>query len=155
MSTVQDGVNCLYFGMAIGLDANHLFINPPPSSLSGEMVLSPMVSVNPDPIGIAGGVIPSDVATELTATRISHGARVDWITSNERMTLGFDVIGLKRGGREIPLNSTLIPAEEGTTGEGASYSVTFDPGQLKGCNAINVELVLTDRSRKRFGPVGF
>jgi len=154
-SRVLDGLNCLYFGMAIGLDANHLSIDPPASTLFGELVLSPTVSINPEPIGIVGGVSPSDIITQLTALKVSGGVKVGWVTSNERMTLGFDVFCLKKGGRELHLSPTLIPAQEGTTGNGASYSVNFDSGQLKGCSLIAVELVKSDGSRTRYGPVGF
>jgi hypothetical protein len=154
-SRALDGLDCLYFGMALGLDANHLPIDPAASTLLGEMVLSPMVSVNPVPIGIAGGVAPSDLITELTGTKIPGGAKVSWITSNERMTAGFYVFGLKRNGREILLNSTLIPAKEGTTGKGASYSMTFDSSQLKGCHAVDVELIMSDGSRTRYGPTRY
>jgi len=154
-SKVADGLNCLYFGVVIGLDANHLSIDPPANTLFGEMVLSPMVSVNPVPVGISGGTLPPDLITNLTATKISGGVKVDWVTGSEHMTAGFDVIGAKKGGRELHLNATPIPRLEGTTGRGASYSVTFDSGQLKGSNLIYVELIGTDGSRKRFGPASF
>jgi hypothetical protein len=155
VSRVHDSLNCLYFGMAIGLDANHLNIDPPPSTLFGEMVLSPMVSVNPAPVMIGAEAPTPDFITDLTATKTSGGVKVQWITPSENATAGFDVLGLKKNGRENLLNSTLIPAKEGTTGRGALYSVTFDSGQLKGCKSIAVELVGTDESRTRFGPVGF
>lgn len=153
MSKVQDGMECLYFGMAIGLDANRLAINPPESTLYGEMVLSPMVSVNPAPI-VIGGTLAPDVIMDLTALKIPGGATVEWVTGSERMTAGFNVFGVKRAGRELRLNPTLILAKEGTSGRGAGYFASFSAGQLKGCASIYVELVGTDGSRKRFGPAG-
>jgi hypothetical protein len=140
--------------MAIGLDANRLAIDPPVNTLYGEVVLSPMVSVNPAPIVIGGVTLAPDVIADLTATKFPGGATVEWVTDSERMTAGFNVFGVKRGGRELRLNPTLILAKEGTSGRGAGYFASFVAGQLKGCASIYVELVGTDGSRKRFGPAG-
>jgi hypothetical protein len=153
VSRIDDGFECLYFGLAIGLDANALSINPPTNTIFGEMVLSPVVSVNPNAISLAPAPPESDLITSLSATRSGGRVTVQWSTTNERMTQGFDVIGSKKSGKEFRLNSSLIPAQEGTTGQGANYTMTFDADLLKGGSQISVDLVLLDSSRKRFGPV--
>jgi len=152
---VPGASDCIFLGLAIGVDNNHFSVNPPTNSILGEMVLLPVVSVNPTPIraGLASPV--ADVVTTITASKSQKKVTVSWETGIEMATRGFNVISVKMNGSETTLNATLIPAKEGTTGRGASYSVTFDAGQLKGSSSLFVELVKLDGSSERFGPASF
>jgi hypothetical protein len=80
---------------------------------------------------------------------------VNWDTGVELTTAGFNLIGTKKGGNDVQLNSSLIAAKEGTTGKGASYSATFDANQMKGSTLVYVEIVKTDGTKQRFGPASF
>ena len=151
--SVPGASDCIFLALGILFDGNHFAINPPTNTIFGEMVLSPVVSVNPSPLSITAPVPPADLITSLSATRSAGRVTVQWSTTNERMTQGFDVIGSKKSGKEFRLNSSLIPAQEGTTGQGATYSMIFDADLLKGASQVSVEIVLLDGSRKQFGPV--
>jgi hypothetical protein len=153
--TVSGATDCIFFGLAIGLDNNKLGINPAPSTIFGEMVLSPMVTLNPNPVRSGTGTPVADLVTVIHANKSQGKGIVDWETGIEMSTAGFNVIGTKKGGAEVKLNGSLIAAKEGTSGKGATYSVTFDAGQLKGSSAVFVEIVKTDGSKERFGPVSF
>ena len=119
------------------------------------MVLSPEVSVNPTPV-FAGNATPvADLITTIHASKRQGKGTVDWETGIELTTAGFNVIGVGKNGMERKLNGSLIAAKEGTTGRGASYSATFDAGQLKGSSSVFVEIVKLDGSRERFGPADF
>lgn len=153
--TVAGATDCIFLGVAIGLDNNKLSVNPPTNTIFGEMVLSPMVSVNPNPVRSGTGTPVADLVTVIHANKSQGKGTVDWETGIEMSTAGFNVIGTKKGGQETKLNGTLIAAKEGTTGKGASYTVTFDAGQLKGSSTVYVEIVKTDGSKERFGPASF
>jgi len=153
--TVAGASDCIFFGIAIGLDNNKLSVNPPTNTIFGEMVLSPMVSVNPNPVRSGTGTPVADLVTTIHASKSQGKGTVDWETGVEMSTAGFNVIGTKKGGGETKLNGTLIAAKEGTTGKGATYTVTFDGGQLKGSSSVYVEIVKTDGSKERFGPASF
>ena len=152
---VSGAADCIFFGLTLGLDDTRQSINPPDDTLFGEMVLAPVASVNTIPISAASGLPLMDQVTSLTSAKTQGKVTVIWQTSSEVTTAGFDVIGVKKGGTEVKLNSALIPAKEGTTGKGASYSVVFEGGQLKGAALIYLDLVKTDGSRLRFGPANF
>ena len=152
---VTGATDCIYFGMTIGLDNNKLAVNPPTNTIFGEMVLAPVVSVNPIPVRAGSATPVSDAISSVTASKSQGKGTVNWDTGIESATAGFNVIGTKKGGAEVKLNSTLIAAKEGTTGRGASYTATFDGGQLKGSTQVYVEIVKTDGSKERFGPASF
>jgi hypothetical protein len=153
--TVPGASDCIFLGLAIGLDNNKLSVNPPTNTIFGELVLSPMVSVNPNPIRSGTGTPVADLVTTIRASKSQGKGTVDWETGVEMTTAGFNVIGTKKNGGETKLNTSLIAAKEGTTGKGATYTVTFDAGQLKGSSAVFVEIVKTDGSKERFGPASF
>jgi hypothetical protein len=152
---VPGASDCIYLALGIGLDNNHLPVDPPANTILGEMVISPEVSVSPTPIFPGAATPVGDLITTIQAGRRQGKGTVDWETGIELTTAGFNVIGTKHNGAEVKLNRSLIAAKEGTTGRGASYSATFDAGQLKGSTAVFVEIVKTDGSRERFGPAGF
>ena len=144
--------DCIFLGMAIGLDNNQKFVNPPTNTIAGEMVLSPVVSVNPNPIRPSWTPV-SDQVIELRAGRTGGKGSVEWTTGIELTTAGFNVIGTKKGGGgEVKLNDRLIAAKEGTTGRGATYTLVFDARKLKGSTSVYVEIVKNDGSKERFGP---
>ncbi|HEU5182498.1 MAG TPA: hypothetical protein VFW45_17055 [Candidatus Polarisedimenticolia bacterium] len=153
---VAGATDCIFLGTAIGLDDNRKFVNPPTNTIVGELVLSPFVSVNTNPIKAGSGTPVSDQVIELRASKTQGKGNVDWTTGVELTTAGFNVIGAKKGGAgEVKINANLIAAKEGTTGKGASYTLSFDAGQLKGSSAVYVEVVKNDGSKERFGPVSF
>ncbi|MCI0658067.1 MAG: hypothetical protein L0170_13530 [Acidobacteria bacterium] len=152
---VTGASDCIFFALAIGLDNNHLPVDPPGNTILGEMVISPEVSVDPSPILASSATPVADVVTTIHASKRQGKSTVDWETGIELSTVGFNVIGTKNNGDEVKLNSSLIAAKEGTTGRGARYSATFDAGQLKGSSAVFVEIVKTDGSKERFGPASF
>jgi hypothetical protein len=147
--------DCLYFALGIGLDANALSVNPPTDTIFGEMVISPLVSMNPIPFAGDTGNPIADLVENISAVKSQGKLAVAWSTITELTTEGFNVIGTKKGGGEIKLNSALIPAQEGTTGLGASYSAVFDGSKLKGSTSVFIDLVKIDGTTARFGPVGF
>lgn len=151
---VPGSTDCIYLALAIGLDDNHLAINPPANTLLGEMVISPEVSINPLPVH-PSSISVGDLITSIRASKRQGKGTVDWETGIELTTAGFNVIGTKKNGAEVKLNESLIAAKEGTTGRGGSYSATFDAGQLKGSSSVFVEIVKIDGSRERFGPADF
>jgi hypothetical protein len=55
----------------------------------------------------------------------------------------------------VPLNAALIPAKEGTSGRGVSYTLTVEASQLRGSQAVIVELLRTNGSKQRSNPVPF
>jgi len=152
---VPAATDCIYFGMTLALDANHFFVNPPTNTISGETVLGPVVSVMPLSIRAGSASAASDEVIELRASKSQGKGSVDWTTGVELTTSGFNVIGAKKGGGEVKINANLIAAKEGTTGKGASYSLSFDAGQLKGSSSVYVEVVKNDGSKERFGPAAF
>jgi hypothetical protein len=153
---VAGAPDCIFLGMGILLDAAGGSINPPTNTIFGESVVSPVVSLNLNPIRAGSATPVTDVVTTVTATKLPQGkGKVDWSTGIEMTTSGFNVIGTKKGGGEVKINANLIEAQEGTTGKGASYSVTFEPGQLKGSSSVYVEIVKTNGSKERFGPASF
>jgi len=153
---VPGAPDCIFLGMGILLDAGGGIVNPPTNTIFGESVVSPIVSLNNNPIRAGSATPVSDLVTTITATKLPQGkGKVDWSTGIEMTTSGFNVIGTKKGGGEVKINASLIEAQEGTTGKGASYSVTFEPGQLKGSSSVYVEIVKTNGSKERFGPASF
>lgn len=152
---VPGATDCIFFGMGYQFDPGGGCVNPPTCNIFGESVVSPMVSVNTNPVRAGSGTPVTDVVTTIRADKSQGKGTVTWETGIEMTTSGFNVIGTKKGGQETKLNGTLIAAKEGTTGKGASYSVTFDGGQLKGSTTVYVEIVKTDGSKERFGPASF
>lgn len=150
---IAGAADCLYFGLTLALDANHFFVDPPANTIAGETVLAPMVSVNPTPVSLAPDTSPTDQVISIVATRLGSMMVVEWETEREFSTAGFDVIGAKKGGGgEVVLNRTVIPAQQGTTGGGASYSFQVDRSRLKGSALLFVDLIKLDGTRVRFGP---
>lgn len=147
--------DCVFFATALGFDDNAKSINPPTNTIFGTLVVTPNVSVNPNPVRAGSATPVTDLVTTIRVSKSQGKGTVDWETGVEMTTAGFNVIGTKKGGQETKLNGTLIAAKEGTTGKGASYSVTFDGGQLKGSTTVYVEIVKTDGSKERFGPASF
>ena len=152
---VPGAIDCIFLALGIGVDNNHFSVNPPTNTIFGEMVILPVVSVNPTPIRAGNGTPVADLVTTITASKSQGKAAVSWETGIEMATVGFNVIGTKKHGGETKLNASLIAAKEGTTGRGAAYSIVFDAGQLKGSSLIFVEIVKTDGSKERFGPASF
>jgi len=153
---VAGASDCIFLAMGIMLDAGGAQINPPNATPVGESIISPVVSLNTNPIRAGAGTPVSDQVIDLIASKTTGKGKVDWTTGIELSTSGFNVIGTKKGGGgEIKLNTALISAKEGTTGKGATYSVSFDGGQLKGSSAIYIEVVKTNGSKERFGPASF
>lgn len=147
--------DCIFLGMGYQFDAGGGCVNPTTCNIFGEGVVSPMVSVNPNPIKANNAAPVTDVVTTIQASKSQGKGTVSWETGIEMTTLGFNVIGTKKGGGETQLNSSIIKATEGTTGKGAAYTATFDGGQLKGSTSVYVEIVKTDGSKERFGPASF
>jgi len=144
----QSGASdCVYFAIALQLDVN--VIAP------GERVLSPLVSINPIPVSADQATPVSDRVVNLVASKSAGKASVSWDTTAEFATSGFNLIGTKKNGGSVQLNSTLIAAKKGTTGEGASYTVSLSSGSLKGSTAVYVEVVKTNGAKERFGPASF
>jgi hypothetical protein len=152
---VPGATDCIFLGMGYQFDQGGGCVNPPTCTIFGESVVSPMVSVNTIPIRSGSGTPVTDVVTTIRASKSQGKGTVSWETGIESATSGFNVIGTKKGGGETKLNGSLIAATEGTTGKGASYTVTFDGGQLKGSTSVYVEIVKTDGSKERFGPASF
>ena len=152
---VSGASDCIFLGLGIMIDAGGGFVNPPTNTIVGEATVSPLVSIDPNPVRAGTGTPVSDVVTTITAIKSQGKGTVGWSTGIELTTSGFNVIGTKKGGQEIKLNPSLIAAKEGTTGKGAEYTVTFDGGQLKGSTSVFVEIVKTDGSKERFGPASF
>jgi hypothetical protein len=152
---VNTATDCIFFALGIGMDTNKLAVDPPTNSIFGDIVISPVVSVNGNPIHVSTGTPVSDVVTVITASKSQGKGSVNWETGIEMTTSGFNVIGTKKNGGETKLNGSLIAAKEGTTGRGATYTVTFDAAQLKGSSSVFVEIVKTDGSKERFGPASF
>jgi hypothetical protein len=143
--------DCLYFGTALRVDPGAVLA----FGVQHEPVLSRHVSVNTNPVILATATPASDRVIDLVASKTSGKANVSWNTSLELTVAGFNVIGTKKNGGEVQLNSSLIPAKKGTTGEGASYSASFGAGDLKGSTAVIVEVVKTNGAKERFGPASF
>jgi len=154
--SITGATDCMFLGLGILLDEGGGCINPTTCTIFGEKVVSPLVSLDTNPIRIGSATPITDLVTTITATKLPQGkGKVDWSTGIEMTTSGFNVIGTKKGGGEVKINASLIEAREGTTGKGASYTVTFDPGQLKGSSSVYVEIVKTNGSKERFGPASF
>ena len=146
--------DCIYLGLALRAD-------PHPVSLIGtttvahEVVYSPFLSMNTNPINAAGATAAADRVMNIAAGKSAGKANVSWDTSLELSVAGFNLIGVKKGGASVQMNASLIPAKNGTTGESASYSVSLKSGDLKGSTAVYVELVKTNGAKERFGPASF
>lgn len=154
--TIPGASDCIYLGTALALDANRLAINPPTNTIFGEMVLSTVVSVNPNPISANTATPVADLVTTIAATKAGGKGKVEWTTGVEMTISGFNVIGTKKGGgNEVKINGTLVDAKEGTTGKGASYTFEFDASQLKGSSAVYIEVLKNNGSKARFGPASF
>jgi len=153
---VVTGANdCIFLGMGILLDSGGRAADPA-NTIFGESVITPAISLNTNPIRAGSATPVSDQVIDIIASKTGGKGKVDWTTGIELTTAGFNVIGTKKGGGgEIRLNSALISPKEGTTGKGATYSLTFDGGQLKGSSTIYIEVVKTNGSKERFGPASF
>ncbi|HEU5181173.1 MAG TPA: hypothetical protein VFW45_10285 [Candidatus Polarisedimenticolia bacterium] len=149
---VAGASDCIFLAMAIGLDSNHLSINPPADTLLGEMVISPEVSFNSTPIPASSITPVTDKVTMIGTSKMRGAVTVDWETSVELVTAGFNLIVVKNNGAEWKLNDALIAAKEGTSGRGGRYTSSYNAGSLKGAHAVFVELVKLDGSKERFGP---
>jgi hypothetical protein len=149
--------DCIFIGMGILFDAGGLSVNPPTNTIFGETVISPGISLNTNPIRAGSATPVPDQVTDIVASKTGGKGKVDWTTGIETTTSGFNVIGTKKGGsgNEVKINSALVTAKEGTTGKGASYTLTFDASQLKGSSAVYIEVVKTNGSKERFGPASF
>ncbi len=145
---IAGATDCAYLGVALLLDSA-----PDPAACEGPcaQVLTPLVSANPTAIPLlAGG---ADQVIDLAAGKVSGRATVSWVTTAETAVAGFDLIGVRKGGGTVRMNDALIAAKQGTTGMGASYSVSLGAGDLRGSAGVAVEVVMLDGTRVRFGPV--
>jgi hypothetical protein len=97
----------------------------------------------------------ADKVVNLRASKASGKANVSWDTSAELTTVGFNLIGAKKNGGSVQMNTSLIQAKQGTTGESASYSIDLSSRDLKGSTGVYVELVKTNGAKERFGPASF
>ena len=144
--------DCIFFALGILLDAGGGNLG----TSVGESAISPLVSIDVNPVRAGDGTPVTDVVGTINANKSQGKGTVSWSTGIETITSGFNVIGTKKGGgNETKLNASIIPAKEGTTGKGADYTVTFDASQLKGSSSIYIEIVRTDGSKERFGPASF
>jgi len=150
-----DATDCIFLGLGILLDEHHFSLDPPTDTLFGETVMSPEVSVNPNPVALYGPVTMPDVVTAISARRDAGTGLIEWSTAAEVNTIGFNVIGVKNNGRSMRLNAELVAANEGTTGKGSTYTVTIEARELKGSSSFFIELVKTDGTTRRFGPARF
>jgi hypothetical protein len=144
------GQDCLYLALAFRVDPN-----PSSQFLAHEPVISTYVSMNGSPVSSNSATPSADKVSNLVAAKRFGQTEVSWETSAEFSVAGFNLIGTKRGGRDVKLNARLIPAKKGTTGEGASYSMTITARDLRGSTAVYVEVVKTNGTTERFGPVSF
>ncbi len=150
---IAGAADCLYFGLTLALDANHLFVDSLTDAIRGETVLAPMVSVNATPVSLTPDTAPRDQVISITTSRSGSQILVEWETDREFATLGFNVVAAKKnGGGGTVLNRALIPAQAGTTGGGGSYSFGFDRSRLKGSALLFIELIKLDGTKARFGP---
>ncbi len=150
---IAGATDCAYLGVALVLDSA-----PDPTACGGapcQSVVTPLVSVDRVPVSLDTATPVGDKVINLAASRAGGKASVSWDTTAEFQTAGFNLIGAKRNGGEVRLNATPIPAKEGTTGQGASYSVALSGGDLKGSAAVYVEVVKTNGTTERFGPASF
>jgi len=118
-------------------------------------VVTPVVSVNQYPLSLDTATPAADRIINLTASKAVGKVNVSWDTTAELSTAGFNLIGVKKSGGQVQINSALIPAQEGTSGAGASYSINLGPRDLKGSTAVYVELVKTSGAKELFGPASF
>jgi len=147
ITKIVGATDCAYLAVALKVDGT--LVAP------GESVYTPVASVNGIPISLDQATPVSDRVYNMLATKSSGKASVAWDTTAEFSTAGFNLIGEKKNGGTVQLNSSLIQAKKGTTGEGASYDVSLGGGDLKGATAVYVELVKTNGAKERFGPVRF
>jgi hypothetical protein len=147
---IGGAIDCIYLGAAFRVDPNavNLF------SVQHEPVISQYVSMNSRPVA-AGATPVADRVVNVKVAKKFGKMDISWDTSAEFTTVGFNLIGTKRNGRDVQLNAQLIPAKNGTTGDGASYSVSVSAGALKGSTAVYVEIVKTNGAKERFGPASF
>jgi hypothetical protein len=149
---IAGATDCAYLGVAVVLDSA-----PNTTACGGpcESVVTPLVSVNGTPISLDTATPAADKVLNLSASKANGKANVSWDTSAELSTAGFNLIGTKKNGGSVQLNSSLIQAKQGTTGGSASYSIDLSSGDLKGSTAVYVELVKTNGAKERFGPASF
>ncbi|HEV8337333.1 MAG TPA: hypothetical protein VGR67_13025 [Candidatus Polarisedimenticolia bacterium] len=149
---IAGATDCLFFALALRVDPGAVLA----LGVQHQPVYSQFVSVNATAgVNLATGTPASDRVLNLVASKTSGKANVSWDTTAELTVAGFNLIGTKKSGGEVQLNSSLIPAKKGTTGEGASYSADLKAGDLKGSTAVFVEVVKTNGAKERFGPASF
>ena len=148
---ISGASDCVYLGVGLLLD------NAPLSVCGGACakVVTPVVSVNQYPLSLDTATPAADRIINLTASKAVGKVNVSWDTTAELSTAGFNLIGVKKSGGQVQINSALIPAQEGTSGAGASYSINLGPRDLKGSTAVYVELVKTSGAKELFGPASF
>jgi len=149
---IAGATDCAYLGVGLLLD------NAPDAAACGgacAKVVTPVVSVNPAPLVLDSATPVADQVINLAASKTAAEANVSWDTTAELSTAGFNLIGVRKNGGQVQLNSALIPALEGTTGESASYSINLGARDLKGSTAFYVELVKISGDRELFGPAAF
>jgi len=146
---IVGATDCVFLG--IGLVYDSAPIAP------GTNVFSPRVSVNGSPVSLDTATPAGDRVVNLQVAKKSGKTDISWDTTAELTTVGFNVIGTNRNGRDVQLNTRLIPAKHGTTGEGASYSISLTASALKskGSTAVYIEIVKTNGAKERFGPASF
>lgn len=144
---IPGATDCVYLG--VGLVVDGAPISP------GESVISPFVTINPIPISLENATPISDRVLALRAVKSGGKATISWITAGEFTIAGFDLIGFRRDGRTLRLNSTLIAPRFGTTAEGASYTIDLSAGDVKGSSHVAVEVKHTNGSTDRTDPVPF
>jgi len=84
-------------------------------------------------------------------TATGHGSGlVSWSTEVEHDIRGFNIVTVDNRGDRTQLNGALIPCQECTTNQGASYS--FPVPKHKSGRDVFIELVFLDGSVKLFGP---
>lgn len=149
---IAGATDCAYLAVGLVLDPT-----PDASACGGpcEQVVTPLLSVHPTPFSLSTGLPAADRIVNLAADRSAGKSDVSWDTTAEISVAGFDLFGIRKGGGSVRLNSSPIQAREGTTGEGAHYSVPLGAGSLKGLTAVYVEMVRTGGARERFGPAAF
>lgn len=148
---IADG-GCAYLGVGLRIDQF-----PSATACGGvcKQVVTPLVSANGIPISLDSATPAADRVINLAASKATGKAIVSWDTTAELTTAGFNLIGVKKSGGQVQLNSALIPALKGTTGESASYSINLGARDLKGSIAVYVELVKISGAKELFGPASF
>jgi hypothetical protein len=102
-----------------------------------------------------GATPAGDRVVNVKVTKKFGKTDVSWDTTSELATAGFNLIGTKKNGRDVRLNARLIPAKNGTTGSGASYTMSIPASALKGSTSVYVEIITINGAKERFGPASF